>query len=279
MGGEHRPAALRALDAQRTGERVDPVGDAHEAVALGIRPSYSVVADLEGEGAVIDRSLHRRPRCSGVLHDVRERLGGDEVRARLEIRVQPLAQDVDIDREIQPGDERADTGAQPALGERRRQDAVCQLAYLGRGALGSGKRLREESLRIAAVLAERPLSSSRLSAFAIAVSSSWAKLAIRSSVSSGGGPRAAQMPNGYCGLPLQQTCPHPNACLTCDHFVTTAEFLPAHRDQLARTEQMIEQARSDGRQRLVDMNQPIRDNLHRIITGLQAFEENDDEPR
>ena len=29
--------------------------------------------------------------------------------------------------------------------------------------------------------------------------------------------RAKQtLPNGYCGLPLQQTCPHPNACLTCD---------------------------------------------------------------
>jgi hypothetical protein len=29
--------------------------------------------------------------------------------------------------------------------------------------------------------------------------------------------RAKQtLPNGYCGLPLQQTCPHPNACLTRD---------------------------------------------------------------
>lgn len=27
--------------------------------------------------------------------------------------------------------------------------------------------------------------------------------------------RAKQtLANGYCGLPLQQTCPHPNACLT-----------------------------------------------------------------
>jgi len=36
--------------------------------------------------------------------------------------------------------------------------------------------------------------------------------------------RAKQtLPNGYCGLPLQQRCPHPNACLTCDNFLTTAE--------------------------------------------------------
>ena len=40
--------------------------------------------------------------------------------------------------------------------------------------------------------------------------------------------RAKQtLPNGSCGLPLQQTCPHPNACLTCDSFLTTVEFLPA----------------------------------------------------
>ena len=40
--------------------------------------------------------------------------------------------------------------------------------------------------------------------------------------------RAKQtLPNGYCGLPLQQSCPHPNACLTCDHFLTTEQFLPS----------------------------------------------------
>jgi hypothetical protein len=31
------------------------------------------------------------------------------------------------------------------------------------------------------------------------------------------------LPNGYCGLPLQQTCPHANACLTCPMFVSTAD--------------------------------------------------------
>jgi len=37
------------------------------------------------------------------------------------------------------------------------------------------------------------------------------------------------LPNGYCGLPLQKSCPHANACLTCPLFITTAEFLPQHR--------------------------------------------------
>lgn len=49
--------------------------------------------------------------------------------------------------------------------------------------------------------------------------------------------RAKQtLPNGYCGLPLQRSCPHPNACLTCDHFLTTEQFLPVHRDQLSETD-------------------------------------------
>jgi hypothetical protein len=88
--------------------------------------------------------------------------------------------------------------------------------------------------------------------------------------------RAKQtLPNGYCGLPLQQSCPHPNACLTCDSFLTTGEFLDQHRDQLMRTEQLIAQARADSRQRLVEMNEPIRLNLIRIIEGLEALEDDD----
>jgi hypothetical protein len=88
--------------------------------------------------------------------------------------------------------------------------------------------------------------------------------------------RAKQtLANGYCGLPLQQSCPHPNACLTCDSFLTTAEFLPAHRDQLTRTERLIAQAEADGRRRLVDMNEPVRLNLVRIIEGLEVLEDGD----
>ena len=40
------------------------------------------------------------------------------------------------------------------------------------------------------------------------------------------------LPNGYCGLPLVQTCPHPNACLSCDNFLTDGSFRPVH-DQAA----------------------------------------------
>jgi len=92
--------------------------------------------------------------------------------------------------------------------------------------------------------------------------------------------RAKQtLPNGYCGLPLQQTCPHPNACLTCDHFLTTVEFLPQHREQLERTKRLVATARANGRQRLVEMNEPVRLNLIRIIDGLEALDGQHDDER
>lgn len=84
--------------------------------------------------------------------------------------------------------------------------------------------------------------------------------------------RAKQtLPNGYCGLPLQQSCPHPNACLTCDHFLTTEQFLPVHRAQLAETEQLIADAQAQGSERKREMNENVRLSLVRIIEGLQSI--------
>lgn len=78
------------------------------------------------------------------------------------------------------------------------------------------------------------------------------------------------LPNGYCGLPLQQTCPHANACLDCPVFVTTPEFLPQHHQQLASTRRLIATAEADGHFRLVEMNRRVEANLTGIITLLEA---------
>jgi hypothetical protein len=84
--------------------------------------------------------------------------------------------------------------------------------------------------------------------------------------------RAKQtLPNGYCGLPLQQSCPHPNACLTCDHFLTTEQFLPVHRDQLSETERLITGATAQGSERKLEMNENVKLNLVRIIEGLESI--------
>jgi len=78
------------------------------------------------------------------------------------------------------------------------------------------------------------------------------------------------LPNGYCGLPLQQSCPHANACLDCPVFVTTGDFLPQHRTQLASTERLIATATADGHFRLAEMNERVAGNLRRIVTALET---------
>lgn len=82
--------------------------------------------------------------------------------------------------------------------------------------------------------------------------------------------RATQaLPNGYCGLPVQKSCPHANACLTCPLFITTGEFLPQHRQHRNEVHQIISAAEARGQSRLVEMNRQVADNLDKIITVLE----------
>jgi integrase len=81
------------------------------------------------------------------------------------------------------------------------------------------------------------------------------------------------LPNGFCGLPVQQTCPHANACLTCPVFITTPGFLDKHRQHREQTRRLIATATANGRLRLAEMNQRVLANLDRIITTLEASED------
>jgi integrase len=78
------------------------------------------------------------------------------------------------------------------------------------------------------------------------------------------------LPNGYCGLPVQQTCPHANACLTCPVFITTPAFLDQHRQHREQTRRLLASATANGQLRLVEMNQQVLTNLDRIIGVLEA---------
>jgi ferredoxin len=78
------------------------------------------------------------------------------------------------------------------------------------------------------------------------------------------------LPHGYCGLPVQKTCPHANACLTCPMFVTTPEFLPQHRDQRQQLLQIVSAAEARGQTRVVEMNRQVLGNLEQIITTLES---------
>ena len=84
--------------------------------------------------------------------------------------------------------------------------------------------------------------------------------------------RAADtLPNGYCGRPPQQDCPHPNACLTRPDFQTTAEFLPVHRQQAQLTREHLHSAETAGRERLAANHRKVLVNLDKIIASLEAL--------
>lgn len=81
----------------------------------------------------------------------------------------------------------------------------------------------------------------------------------------------ASLPNGFCGRPPQQDCPHPNACLTCADFQTTPEFLPIHRQQAENTRVLIATAEANGQFRLLANHRRVLENLEKIIPALEAI--------
>ena len=85
--------------------------------------------------------------------------------------------------------------------------------------------------------------------------------------------RAKQaLPNGYCGLPLVQSCPHPNACLSCDNFLTDSSFGEVHERQLAHTQALRQRAKQNENLRLVELLERDERSLRRILDGLEAIE-------
>jgi len=84
--------------------------------------------------------------------------------------------------------------------------------------------------------------------------------------------RAVQpLPNGWCGLPIQQTCPHANACLdNCPNFLTSIEFLQIHEAQSAEFKRTISKAEAAGHLRIVEINKRPNENLERIINTLRG---------
>jgi integrase len=81
------------------------------------------------------------------------------------------------------------------------------------------------------------------------------------------------LPHGYCGLPVQKSCPHANACLTCPVFLSGPEFLPELRQQRHRTLTLIQAATGKGQTRVAEMNQQVLTNLDKMIGEI----ENDNE--
>jgi hypothetical protein len=84
--------------------------------------------------------------------------------------------------------------------------------------------------------------------------------------------RAKQsLPNGYCGIPVQQTCPHPNACLSCDGFLTDETFRPVLLEQRQRARALADSAVGEGHERLAQINFADVAALDAILGGLDEL--------
>jgi len=82
--------------------------------------------------------------------------------------------------------------------------------------------------------------------------------------------RAKQaLPNGYCGLPLVQRCPHP--CLSCASFLTDGSLRAVHEQQHGEACRLLEKARKHNL-RLIDVFARDEQSLSRILEGLEAIE-------
>ena len=84
--------------------------------------------------------------------------------------------------------------------------------------------------------------------------------------------RAKQaLPNGYCGLPLVQSCPR-NACLSCEGFLTDGSFRAVHEQQQAETRRLLEKAGKHGNLKLVEVLERDEQSRSRILDGLDQIE-------
>lgn len=80
------------------------------------------------------------------------------------------------------------------------------------------------------------------------------------------------LPNGYCALSIDISCPHSNACLTCTHFRTDHSFLKVHLNQIEKTSQLIEIAKQKKLERQIQTNTDILNNLNNIVQRLTMLE-------
>jgi hypothetical protein len=71
---------------------------------------------------------------------------------------------------------------------------------------------------------------------------------------------------------LQLDCPHPNACLSCDAFLTDARFRPVLEQQLERTRDLIGRATAAGHERVIEINSRDEASLVAIIDALDVRE-------
>lgn len=86
---------------------------------------------------------------------------------------------------------------------------------------------------------------------------------------------AMALPHGWCGRPkvLGYCDLPPNSCLNCPYLRTNKNFIQIFKDELKRTNEILSKARSCGWEIQVRMNEPIQENLNKLIKELEVESE------
>jgi len=92
--------------------------------------------------------------------------------------------------------------------------------------------------------------------------------------------QARALEHGYCARPkVLGDCDIPgfDGCYTCPHWRTNKNFLPILEDTLERTNKVIEKARNCRWELQVKKNEPIKENLEKVIQSLEEEGESDEQ--
>ena len=155
LGAEPRAAAARALERESPLERFDAVGESAQARSLRVRAAYAVVGDRHRERSAVSLHLDAHGFRPCVLRHVRERLGHEEVRGRLDRVVAPfLDVDPQVDRHRQPLDERLEGSREAAVGEYGGMDPAGQVAQFAQARVQVIARSGKNSPRTVGVAVE-----------------------------------------------------------------------------------------------------------------------------
>lgn len=86
---------------------------------------------------------------------------------------------------------------------------------------------------------------------------------------------AMALPHGWCGRPkvLGYCNLPPNSCLNCSYLRTNKNFLHIFKDELKRTNEIMTKAKNCGWEIQIRMNEPIQENLNKLIKELEAQSE------
>lgn len=86
---------------------------------------------------------------------------------------------------------------------------------------------------------------------------------------------AQMLSDGICNRPVKLgKCPHCNACLSCNEWRTSVEFLDIHKNHLARIRAYVKAAKEQGWIMQLHEAEQTEKQLSKVITSLEKIERN-----